>query len=193
MSQNFYIADTHLCHANVIRFDGRPFTCLDEMHETIIDNWNRAVSCNDTVYILGDFCWKKEPEWKAFLKELSGQKVLIRGNHDLRNMSNSLRNMFQDVKEYKEISDNGRRVILCHYPILFYRSAYNPNIYHLCGHVHKTRENEFLEQWRGTLRSKKINPGDSCGNIYNVGCMMSYMNYTPRTLDEILEGADLDG
>jgi hypothetical protein len=25
------------------------------------------------------------------------------------------------------------------------------------------------------------------GQFYNVGCMMPYINYTPRTLDEILE------
>ena len=30
--------------------------------------------------------------------------------------------------------------------------------------------------------------------MFNVGCMMKYMNYIPRTLDEILSnGGDIDG
>ena len=33
---------------------------------------------------------------------------------------------------------------------------------------------------------------DNCGNIYNVGCMKPYMDYTPRTLDEIIVGAGLE-
>ena len=57
---------------------------------------------------------------------------------------------------------------------------------HLCGHVHTTRENDFLEKWRQELRDTRKNDGDSCGNIYNVGCMLPYMGYTPQTLDEIL-------
>ena len=53
----FYIADLHIGHANVIKFDNRPYSDLNEMHNTIVDNWNRVVRGNDTVYILGDFCW----------------------------------------------------------------------------------------------------------------------------------------
>lgn len=186
MSKIFYIADTHFGHANILRFDQRPFKDLEEMHDVLIDNWNRVVASADWVYILGDFCWGKEPDWKEFLKKLPGHKVLIRGNHDLKEMSSSLRNLFQDVRDYKEIKDNGRRVILSHYLILFYRASHNPNVYHLCGHVHTTRENDFLEKWRQELRDTRKNDGDSCGNIYNVGCMLPYMGYTPQTLDEIL-------
>ena len=43
-----------------------------------------------------------------------------------------------------------------------------------------------LEKWRQELRDTRKNDGDSCGNIYNVGCMLPYMGYTPQTLDEIL-------
>lgn len=44
---NFYISDLHIGHANVIRFDNRPFKDLSEMHETIVTNWNRVVTGND--------------------------------------------------------------------------------------------------------------------------------------------------
>lgn len=186
---NRYISDLHFGHANVIRFDGRPFKDVDEMEDTLVRNWNSATRLEDTVYILGDLCWGKESEWKRILAKLNGSKVLIRGNHDLKEMSSGLKKMFQDIKDYKEITDSGRHVIMCHYPILLYKSSYNPNCYMLCGHVHNTRENDFLNQWREELRSSRSATSHNCGNIINVGCMMPYMDYTPRTLDEIINGS----
>ena len=61
----------------------------------------------------------------------------------------------------------------------------------LCGHVHTTRENDQLEALIKELRAT----ADVCdehgevinrGQIYNVGAMMPWINYTPRTLDEII-------
>lgn len=102
----FYIADLHIGHANVIKFDNRPFADLNEMHNTIVDNWNRVVRGDDTVYILGDFCWAKESEWPFYLGPLAGQKVLIRGKYDITKHPNykltadfDERNTF-DVQEY---------------------------------------------------------------------------------------------
>ena len=184
---NRYISDLHFGHANVIRFDGRPFADTKQMEEVLIDNWNGVVTEKDTTFILGDFCWGTEPEWKRIVPQLNGDKVLIRGNHDLKSMSSGLKKMFQDIKEYKEITDNGKHVIMCHYPILLYKSSYNPDCYMLCGHVHTTRENDFLNKWREELKSSRTMNSHNCGNIINVGCMMAYMNYTPRTLDELLD------
>ena len=104
--KNFYISDLHFGHANVIRFDNRPFANLEEMHEVLIKNWNDKVSNEDTVYILGDFCWQTENEWIGILKQLNGKKVLILGNHDLKNPTTKLKKMFLDIKPYKEITDN---------------------------------------------------------------------------------------
>lgn len=187
MSRNLYIADTHFGHGNILRFDNRPFSTVEEMELELVNRWAMAVEPKDTVYILGDFCWGKEDEWLRILSQLKGNKVLIRGNHDLKNMSIRLRNHFQDVKDYKEITDEGRHVILSHYPMLLYKGSYNPDCYMLCGHVHVTRENVFLEEWTDIPRQSRKQNSDSCGNIINIGCMMPWMDYTPRTLDEIIE------
>lgn len=188
---NRYISDLHFGHANIIKLDNRPFASVEEMDERLIKNWNSVVQNGDTTYILGDFCWGKEPEWKRLLPQLKGNKVLIRGNHDLQSMSAELRNMFQDVKDYKEIRDNGHLVIMCHYPILLYKNSFRPDTYMLCGHVHTTIENEFLEQWRSEIWAHHNSHGKSTavgyGHVANVGCMMPYMDYTPRTLDELIE------
>ena len=185
---NFYISDLHFGHQNVIKFDPRHFNTIEEMEEIIASNWNRVVGKNDTVYILGDFCWSKdESEWKRILNRLTGNKVLIKGNHDLKNMSTTLKMKFADIKDYKEITDEGKHVIMCHYPILLHKAAYNPDCYMLCGHVHTTRENDFLNKWRKELKDTWSKRGDAHGNIFNVGCMMPYINYTPRTLEEIIK------
>lgn len=42
--------------------------------------WNATVRKNDTVYILGDFCWGKADEWLRIIRQLNGTKVLIEGN-----------------------------------------------------------------------------------------------------------------
>lgn len=51
----------------------------------------------------------------------------------------------------------------------------------LYGHVHNTKEWDMIEKWK----QEQLNADIPC-KLINVGCMMSYMNYMPRTLDEIL-------
>ena len=44
---NYYIADTHFGHKNVIEFDKRPFENIAEMDRALITNWNSRVTDND--------------------------------------------------------------------------------------------------------------------------------------------------
>ena len=56
----FVTADLHLGHSKSITFlkpDGsllRPFMNLGEMHHVLITRWNKIISPQDRVYILGD-------------------------------------------------------------------------------------------------------------------------------------------
>lgn len=187
---NFYISDTHFGHKNVLRFDQRPFEGCHEMRMAVTELWNETVTNEDTVYILGDYIWSNsEKEWEVTTKALNGKKVLIRGNHDVMKNQELLKELFLDVKDYMEVDDEGRRVIICHYPIPFYRASWNPNIYMLYGHVHTTREAKIMRDLTYALReSAKQSETYSRGQAYGVGCMLPYMNYTPRTLDEIIAG-----
>lgn len=196
MGKTFYIADTHFGHKNIINFDNRPFSSTKEMEDIIVKNWNSVVTRNDDVYILGDFCWDKEDEWIRILNRLNGRKFLIKGNHDLRQMSQKLKNMFHDIKDYKEIKDGNRHIILCHYPILFYRGSYNDAMWHFHGHTHNRTEEEYA---RNDFVSKLVYDRRNYiaeyrepsylnrGHIVNVGCMMECMGYTPRTADELIK------
>ena len=183
-----YISDLHLGHANAIGFDNRPFADVTEMNETLIRRWNSNVIRADTVYVLGNFIWEKESLWPAWLERLTGNKVLIRGNHDPRQFSQATKRFFQDIADYREITDTGRHVILCHYPMPFHRADYDEKCFMLYGHIHNTREYAFLEKLRKELREARTERSHARAQFINVGCMMPLMDYTPRTLDEILDG-----
>ena len=187
---NYYISDLHLGHVNAIGFDGRPFADVMEMNKTLIRRWNSAVGRADTVYVLGDFIWEKESLWPAWMERLTGNKVLIRDNHDPRQFSQATKRFFQDIADYKEITDTGRHVILCHYPMPFHRADYDEKCFMLYGHVHNTREYAFLEKLRKELRENRTERSHARAQFINVGCMMPWMGYTPRTLDEILDGKE---
>ena len=188
---NFYISDTHYGHKNILRFDNRPFNSVEEMENCLVFNHNSTVGKNDTIYFLGDFCWGKADEWCRILEQLNGNKVLIKGNHCLNTYPTKLKNMFLDIKDYKEINDNGRKVIMCHYPILAYKHSYDDNTFMLHGHVHNlTTESKWIREFVEELRASRVAGFDNRGQIINVGCMMPYMNYIPRTLDYLIEKMD---
>ena len=192
---NYYIADLHLGHANSIKFDNRPFADLNEMHRTIIDNWNAVVRTTDTVYILGDFCISRDDAVNRILCHLNGKLHLIIGNHDSyledRHFDKS---WFKSIDAYKEIRDNGRMVILSHYPIFCYKGQYrknqdgSPKTYMLYGHVHNTQDEVLVNRFIMETRNTKVVSRHSAEpelipcNMINCFCMFS--NYQPMTLDE---------
>ena len=50
-------------------------------------NWNRLVGTDDTVVIAGDVSWAKTlaqalPDFEFIANELSGKKIILKGNHD---------------------------------------------------------------------------------------------------------------
>lgn len=52
--------------------------------------------------------------------------------------------------------------------------------------IYDTREYVFLEQLRREVKASCTQDGFARGNFINVGCMMPWMDYTPRTLKEII-------
>ena len=73
MAQKFYISDCHFGHNNVIQYDGRPFSSVDEMDEIMIENWKKRVKEEDEVYIIGDFCYRSEKNPIWYLNQLPGK------------------------------------------------------------------------------------------------------------------------
>ena len=181
----FFTSDLHFGHENVIRFDNRPFNTVEEMDEEMIKRWNAKVGKGDIVYVLGDFIWKAATnEAVSIIRRLNGQIILIKGNHDRFLHNAAAKKALAGIKDYDDICvtlEDGttRRCILSHYFIPFY-NGHRYQAIHLHGHSHFTEES--VEEVRITT---ELNEKGYDLKIYNVGCM--YWNYTPVTLDEILE------
>lgn len=181
----FFTSDLHFGHENVIRFDNRPFNTVEEMDEEMIKRWNVKVGKGDIVYVLGDFIWKAAAnEAVSIIRRLNGQIILIKGNHDRFLHNATAKKALAGIKDYDDICvtlEDGttRRCILSHYFIPFY-NGHRYQAIHLHGHSHFTEES--AEEVRITT---ELNEKGYDLKIYNVGCM--YWNYTPVTLDEILE------
>ena len=84
----FLVSDTHFGHTGVCRFtrnDGvtklRPWDDAAEMDEAMVKAWNERVRPKDKVYHLGDVVINRRA--LPILNRLNGDKVLIRGNHDI--------------------------------------------------------------------------------------------------------------
>ncbi len=167
-----YTSDLHFGHKNVIKFDNRPFSDVEEMDRVMIELWNGKVQPEDTVYILGDICYRsgKTADW--YLRQLRGHKILILGNHDLPILenANALR-CLDGVERMMHITDGCRQVSLCHFPIAEWNGFFHDS-WHVYGHIHnrKTESYEYMSKLDHAL---------------NAGCMIN--NYMPSTFDELVK------
>lgn len=128
----FFTADTHFGHANIIKFCNRPFKTVEEMDETIIQNWNAVVAPDATIFHLGDFCLDSKARWKEIFDRLNGKKYLIIGNHDVRRITDGFDPGFAGVADQMYIDVGGQLVVLNHTPL----KQLDSGVWQFFGHVH---------------------------------------------------------
>ena len=138
----FFTADTHFGHKNILKLCNRPFETIEEMNETLIENWNHRVSGMDTVYIVGDMFFRCS-DAETILRRLKGKKRLIVGNHDSSWMNKvDLNRYFVSVDRLLEISDGKHALTLCHYPLLTWNHAKKSYMIH--GHIHADTSADYF-------------------------------------------------
>lgn len=191
----YYIADLHFFHEEMNHaMDCRGFESVEQMHAYMIEKWNGKVRHNDDVIILGDVSWGKPEETNELLRRLNGNLYLIAGNHDHFLSSKKFdTSRFRWIKPYEELSDNKRKVILCHYPIMCYKGQYwlddkgNPKVYMLYGHVHDSHDQRLLEQFQEITRNTVVTDAQGMERTIPcnmINCFCKYSDYQPLTLDE---------
>jgi calcineurin-like phosphoesterase family protein len=170
MAEVFLISDLHLGHKNILTFmhDGkplRPFKTLEEMHEVIVTNWNKIVTSQDKIYVLGDVAMN---DWGlSQLDKCNGHKRLVMGNHDKMGWAKYIKREggggpFEEIYGVRQI--NG--VWMTHVPM----------------HVDSVAQPRVIMNAHGHLHANKVK-GNFSKKYFN--CCVEQLNYTPVSIDEI--------
>lgn len=192
---DYVVSDPHFWHFNSIGFDNRPFETVEEMNQTLIDNWNAVVESDDTVYVLGDMFYRVNADKaESILKELNGNIIYIFGNHEklLKSDKRLVDTYFESTHDYLELDykykGKNHKIVLCHYPIPTFNGHYRNNSTLFYGHVHNAKE-QCLSVYSQLLNFTSSNEPNT-HRMLNVGVMMDYMNYTPQSIPYLLEKAE---
>lgn len=194
----FFTSDMHLGHANIMKYCGRTTfmtpkdlklylfykglsreeqkkfklsgESLEKMNIELVKRWNERVKPEDTVFNLGDFCFKSANKRgngistpaKVWEGKLKGKIIHIKGNHD---KNNSNKTVIQRIV----IAMGGHRINLVHNPEMV-DVNYSINF---VGHIHKN--------WK----IKRIRRGWQFTDAINVG--VDVWDYRPISLNEIMK------
>jgi len=137
MSSVWLYSDPHFGHHGVCRFlrnDGvtklRPWDDPAEMDEDMVTWYNECVRPNDKIYFLGDVVINRKA--LSTLHRLNGDKVLIKGNHDIFKLHEYTAH-FRDIRGYHVMNN----IILSHIPVHpESKGRFKANIH---GHTHANR------------------------------------------------------
>lgn len=142
MSEIFFTSDTHLGHDKDFIWQARGFSCVEEMNEAIVENWNSIVKPDDIVYHCGDIILGNKEHSIEYVKRLNGQIYMIWGNHDVDTCKNLLMaeaniigGWYAQMIKYKKLN-----IYLSHYPTLvdnYDDKKFNRHIINLHGHTHQ--------------------------------------------------------
>jgi calcineurin-like phosphoesterase family protein len=183
----FLTSDTHFGHAGVCRFteaDGvtkiRPWTDPDEMDEEMIKRWNDTVRPNDKVYHLGDVVINRKS--LKTLSRLNGDKVLIRGNHDIFR-DDEYRVYFRELRAYHVM--NG--MILSHIPL--HEASLGRFGVNIHGHLHSGR----VKKARG-IDAKTGATLYSTENDVRYHCVcVEQTDFTPILFEDVIKRIEAEG
>lgn len=169
-----FTSDLHHEHKRIVEFTNRSADTTQERHtDWLTDVWNKNVSKSDICYHLGDYSFAKNYDDIAkFTKQLNGQKIFIKGNHDRREHLDQLvkDNLIQAWYDYKEIKIQDIPTVLFHFPIASWHRQSHGAL-HLHGHSHGN-----FKDYRGKMLDVGL---DSAYNLYG--------EHKFITEDEVLE------
>jgi len=152
----YFTSDNHWGHSNIIKYCNRPFDNVHIMNQVMFDRINQTVGADDTLYILGDFCYKGKKPIEYRSRILCQDVHLILGNHDKRSDYKDdlgaarIDVGFTSVQEVKEIIYCNQRIYLSHYPHRSWPASHKGS-FMLYGHVHSKLDHEDKNSYRKTL------------------------------------------
>ena len=173
MANIFFASDHHFHHQNILTFknaEGNPlrvFDSAEHMNEHMVTMHNSVVKPQDKVYFLGDVTMARNAKGLEILGRLNGEKVLVKGNHDLATAQQYLK-YFKDIRGSHQFDG----MILTHIPIHPESLArWGLNVH---GHLHSNVVRMQLAQ----IPDRRY---------FNVS--VERINYTPISLEQIKKQA----
>lgn len=168
MGKIFVCADLHFNHANIIKYENRPFANREEMNLKLIENWNAVVSPGDCVYVLGDVAFAGNTKTSELVHQLNGYKVLIMGNHDRTRSASkwSLLGFHNVYRDPISMRYGGLDIEMMHEPP---EGDLVPGHFYLYGHVH------------GSPDYPDHTDQTACVSIERLG-------YAPAPLEDVISG-----
>lgn len=183
----FLVSDTHFGHAGVCRFkrdDGsklRPWDDPAEMDEAMVKAWNERVRPTDKVYHLGDVVINRKA--MQILSRLNGDKVLIRGNHDIFR-DDEYREYFRELRAYHVM--NG--MILSHIPV--HEASLGRFGVNIHGHLHANR----VRRARGVdAKLGQVLYSTDIDTRYHCVCVEQTPDFAPILFEDVLTRITAEG
>lgn len=174
MSNVWFTSDTHFGHKNIVGpglsnwKDGfRTFSSIPEMDTELLKQLNDRVGQDDTLYFLGDFCFKGSNSIRSYRDRIICKDIrFVKGNHDKRG---SIIDVFGHCYDYLEEDLMGTKFCMMHYAMRIWNKSHHGSL-QVYGHSH------------GTLEEKPY------GRSMDVGVDAAYKlygEYRPFSLEEV--------
>lgn len=199
---------SHFGHRNIIKYCDRPFlspydkqaleanggtwkgsnhrisdTAIYMMNDTLIENINKYVMPEDTLYHIGDVLFASKHDYVSkcygHMSRINCKNVhLIKGNHDELHLQDdrgrTIANYFKSVNKVDEITINGQFMTLYHYAGVVWEDS-GKGAWLLYGHSHSNAE-PWMNQHLPGRRSLDV----GVDNAYKL-----LGEYRPFSFDEI--------
>ena len=146
MGNILFTSDFHFNHDREFIWKKRGFNNVYEMNRYIISNYNRVVSADDDVYILGDLMLggaDKLEDGLKLIKQLKGHLHIVRGNHDTDTRWKAYSDLYNVVELENAIylDYDGYHFYLSHYPSItgsLERDSLKKTTLNIYGHTHQS-------------------------------------------------------
>jgi calcineurin-like phosphoesterase family protein len=179
----FLVSDTHFGHKGVCHFTRedkvtklRPWDTPEEMDEAMVKSWNERVGPKDKVYHLGDVVINRKS--LVTMSRLNGDKVLIRGNHDIF-PDDEYRKYFRELRAYHVVDG----MIFSHIPL------------------HPESLGRFGVNIHGHLHANRVmKPGSAAGEVVNkvidprYHCVcVEHTDFAPILFEDVMKRITAEG
>ena len=132
----WFCSDLHLGHSNMYKFTNyngtkcRPWDNYEEAEEYMLQEFNKVLKPNDTLYILGDVASKTDRASYFFNALVPCRRILLMGNHDNKIGFKFLSKYFNEIRG----AYNLENYIMTHIPVSSgSKGRFKTNIH---GHTH---------------------------------------------------------